>query len=198
MKRNDFSLVCILFLIIAIGNVVYGQTRKVNQRSRSTSNQDVLFLTQEQETEVIQYIKEVHPEQLEGLLDLKETRPMMYRRMLSKGYREMRLMNELKERDPKRYKRVAEERTLDGNSRALARKYRSAEGTEKERLREEIKQILDQIFDMRQVNRVLEIERLEKKINELKNNNLERLKNKDEILKRRLTELLGEDKGKEW
>lgn len=198
MKRNDFSLVCILVIFIAIGNTVYGQTRTTTQRTRAVSNQDILFLTPEQESEVIEYIEEVHPEQLKQLLALKDSRPMVYRRMLSKGYREMRLMKELKQRNPKRYMRVAEERTLDGNSRTLARKFRTAEGTEKERIREEVKKILDQIFDLRQENRVLEIERLEKKLEELKSNNLERLKNKDEILKRRLMALLGEDKGLEW
>ena len=198
MKCKDFSLVCILVIFIAIGNTVYGQTRTTSQRARSVSNQDILFLTPEQESEVIEYIEEVHPEQLEQLLAVKDSRPMAYRRMLSKGYREMRLMKELKQRDPKRYDRVAEERTLDGNSRALARKFRTAEGAGKERIREEVKKILDQIFDLRQANRVLEIERLEKKLEELKSNNLERLKNKDEILKRRLMALLGEDKGLEW
>ena len=196
MKRIYYLLFTIVTILICMETMAFGQDRR---QPRNMSKQEILFLTPEQEAEVMAYVKSAHPEKLDQFMSLKDSKPMVYRRMLTRGYREMRLMTELKERDPERYSRVGEERKLESKSQALVRKMKATEDEEEKlRLRPEIERILNQVFDLRQSNRQMEIERLEKKLSELKENNQKRLASKEEILKRRLTELLGEEKGLEW
>ena len=160
---------------------------------------EVLHLTPEQEEEVLKYIQQAYPDRAERLIRWKDLRPEAYKNALSRAFREMRFMEELKERNPERYARVSEEKLLESQSRELAQKYRqSDDDAEKEQLRKEMEDLLYKLFDYRQANRQDEIDRLEKRLAELKEATQERLENKTEIVERRLRELLGEQKGFEW
>jgi hypothetical protein len=176
-----------------------GQNGLRRQKPLAQPQQDVLYLTPEQEREAIAYIREVYPDRLENLLAIKERRPLLYRRFLSRGYREMRHLEEMKEKDPERYDQRMEEKRLDEDARNLARQYRESDDeSEKARLKDELKVLLDRIFDYRQRNRQFEIEKLERRLAELKETNQQRLDNKDEIVQRRLDQMLGRQREWEW
>lgn len=176
-----------------------GQDGLSRQKTLAQPQQDVLYLTPEQEREAIEYIREVYPDRVENLLAIKERRPLLYRRFLSRGYREMRHLEELKEKDPERYDQRMEEKRLDEDARNLARQYRESDDeSEKARLKDELKVLLDRIFDYRQRNRQFEIEKLERRLAELKETNQQRLDNKDEIVRRRLDQMLGRQREWEW
>lgn len=170
----------------------FAQNRPQLRQNPVVPQQEILFLTEEQESAVLDYMKEVRPDQVEGLLKLKVTRPNQYRRLLSRVFREMRYLEDVKKRDPERYEILSREKRLENDSRELARKYRETDDeAEKERIKKEMLDLLDQIFDLRQANREFEIERLEKRLAEAKENNRKRLENKDQIIEQRLAELLG-------
>ena len=176
-----------------------GQDGLRRQKPLKQPQQDVLYLTPEQEKEAIEYIRKVYPDRLENLLAIKERRPLLYRTFLSRGYREMRHLEELKEKDPERYDQRMQEKSLDEEARELARQYRESDDeSEMARLRDELKALLDKIFDYRQQNRQFEIEKLEKRLAELRETNQKRLDNKNEIVQRRLDQMLARQREWEW
>ena len=191
-----YYVVFLLFIIVSVS--VFAQERRPARRLQERAKPEVLYLTPEQEAEVLEYIREAYPERAKNLELWKDLRPEQYRKGLSRAFREMRFMEALKEKDPDRYGRVAEEKRLERESRQLAQQYRKTEDeAEKTRLKGELQSLLYELFDYRQMNRKDEIERLEKRLAELREANQERLASKEEIVQRRLDALLGE-KGMEW
>ena len=160
--------------------------------------QDVLYLTPEQERETLTYLKEVRPEQGERLLMVRDRRPQQYRIFLSRAYREMRYMSEIRKSDPDRYERLRREKQMESETQDLAARYKSTEDeSEKSRIRAELMELLGSLFDMRQLNREDEIIRLEKRLEELREAQVDRQSHKEEIVLRRLQELI-DDKAWEW
>ncbi len=81
----------------------------------------------------------------------------------------------------------------------LAEKYRNTEDKkEKEKIKEQLRTILSQQFDLKEEEKNARIKRLEEEIIRLKDELVKRKKNKKEIVNRRLKELLGESRYLEW
>lgn len=178
---------------------VGGQQGRRPQRTSRVNEPEMLRLTPEQEEETLAYVEKVQPDRVENLRRLKNRNPDNYWRFLSRAFREMRYLEDLKESDPERFERVSAERAIDRQVRDLARQYKNeTDSAEKSSIEAEIKTLLDQQFEYRQTHRNEEIDRLEKKLAELKANNQERIDNKDEIIKRRLEELLGGNQVFKW
>ncbi len=200
---NGRFLFFILIMIFILWIPLLSQERQpVVQRPQTALPQvqeTPLYLTPEQETEVLEYLEEYSPELVERLSRVKVTLPDTYREQLSRAYRQMSYMENLKETDPEQYERISEERRLELESSQLATQYKNtADEDEKSEIRVELKDLLFELFDYRQMNRIVEIERLEKRLESLKEENQNRLDNKDQIVNNRLLELLGERSGLEW
>lgn len=200
MRRNHITIACVIMTFLFIGiELTFSQEARRTQRVTRQSQPDVLHMTPEQEAEVLKYLKEVRPEQYEELERLKERRPEQYRRLISRAFREIRYMEELKEKDPDRFKVLSQEKQLERETQKLARQYRNSnDDEEKEQLLEELTKLLEKSFDLRQMNREFEIERLEKRLAEAKTANTKRLENKEEIVRLRLSQMLGKRKEFEW
>ncbi len=169
------------------------------QRANRANEPETLLLTPEQEAETIAYVEKVQPDRVEQLKRMKTRNSGNYAKFLSRAFREMRYLEDLKESDPERYEKVSAERNLDRQVRDLARQYkRETDSSEKSRLEGEILTLLQQQFDFRQIHRNEEIDRLEKRLAELKANNQDRVDNKDEIIQRRVEQLLGDNRAFEW
>lgn len=197
-----------LFFLILMTNLIFNlslfsqERQPVVQRPQTTLpqlQQTPLYLSTEQETEVLEYLEEYSPELVERLSRIKVTRPDTYREQLSRAYRQMIYLENLQETDPDQYERISEERRLELESNQLANQYKnSTDESEKNEIRAELEDLLYRLFDYRQMNRIVEIERLEERLADLKEENQNRLDNKDAIVNNRLLELLGERSGLEW
>lgn len=201
MKRLNCYILLIIFvcLFMSIKHVAAQEQRPANRPVPTTPQQDILYLTPEQEADVIEYLKEYYPDNADRLSRLKELRPDTYREQLSRVYRQMRFLENLKETDPEQYERVSEERNLESKSNQLASQYKNTtDENEKEKIKTELEDLLYRLFDYRQINRIAEIERLEERLGQLKQDNQNRLDNKDQIVNNRLNEMLGETSGLEW
>ncbi len=175
------------------------EARQLRRESRQYNRHDTLYLTKEQEEEVIAYLRETRSEQAKRLLELKDRSPERYRSWLSRAFREKRYMDEMKERDPERYQVLVQEKQLESKSRSLASQYRETDNeAEKGQLKSELKTLLDRLFDLRQMNRETEIKNLEKRLDELRENLQQRLDNKPGIVEKRLMEMIGEREKWEW
>lgn len=201
MKRLKpcFSRGILVLLMFVMGpHFILAQKRDERWRDRM-KHQDVLYLTPEQEEEVMAYIRENYADRLDELNELRRKHDVLYRGKISQAYREMRFMKDLKERDEERYKRVADEKRLEKQARLMVETYlKTVDQTQRNELREGIRKLLNKIFDYRQMDRQEEIAKLEAKLSELKEINEQRIANKDEIVENRLNDLLGEKPELEW
>ncbi len=87
---------------------------------------------------------------------------------------------------------------LEVKTEALAAKFEKANKNEKENIKRKLRERLNELFDIKEENRKQEVEELQQELEELKKSLKVRLNNKNEIINRRLQELLHEDKYLEW
>ncbi|MBN2028858.1 hypothetical protein JW824_01305 [bacterium] len=204
-NKNNHFLFIILIMISILWLPLFSQERQsaipAPRAPGSTSEWQpaTLYLNPQQEAEVLKYLEEYSPELAERLSRIKESNSDTYREQLSRAYRQMIYMDNLKETDPEQYERVSEERRLELESNQLATQYKNTtDEDEKRGIKAELEDLLFELFDYRQMNRIVEIERLEERLESLKEENQNRLDNKDQIVNNRLLELLGERSGLEW
>jgi len=92
----------------------------------------------------------------------------------------------MKARDPELYKITMEDRDLDRQSRELAWEFIRSRDV---KIKEQLAQIVDKHFAVRQQLRALEVKRLEEQVKQLHEKIDEREKNRKEIVAKRITEL---------
>ena len=160
---------------------------------------EVLYLTEEEESAALEYVEEKDPDYAKMLRRIRETDRNQFKRKISLVHREHRALRRIKERDPERYKRLLREKELEIKSHKLVEEYNTTgSDSERQKLRKDLVELLNKLFDLRQVNREGEIKQLEKKLEELKEFSKTRIEKKDEIVQRRLAELLREDRELDW
>ena len=193
-------IMVLLGVILCLTISPSGRTQDVSGPSggRNIRVLDLIDLTPEQEKDVLDYIRETHPEQYAEVQAIKENRPRLYKRALTRAFREMRFVQRIREEDPERYEQVLEERCLEQQSRELARKYRDADEADREKIKHELIELLHRLFDYRQLNRQSEILRLENRLAELKENLNQRKLEKEKIIENRLNQLIGAEPGLKW
>ncbi len=101
-----------------------------------------------------------------------------------------------RDRDIQRRDRMIFE--LEIKTQALATEYKSAAKTEQQKIKNELKQKLGELFEKKEEDRKQEVEKLEQELSELKKSLEVRMKNKSEIINRRMEELLDEDQYLDW
>ena len=133
-----------------------------------------------------------------NLETLKAKNPDAYRRRIGQSSRKIRHLKHMKEKDPERFKSQVEMLRQEGKCAKLTKEYRDAQtDEEKAKIRAELKQILDQLFDKKQGENEARVKQLEDQISKLKARNEERVKSKAEIVEKRLEQLTPE-KNLEW
>lgn len=115
-------------------------------------------------------------------------------RILEDLIRRYRHISDLKRRDPETYRMMKKIHVLDFECLRLSRDARHGGGE----LREELKRKLSALFDLREEMRAREIDVLKRRIAELEGKLGDRVELKDQIVERRLRELLGEKDIVEW
>jgi hypothetical protein len=104
--------------------------------------------------------------------------------------------------EPKEKERYENERIIDEmevRSEALGIRYEhSSSESEKQKIASDLKTVLNQLFDMKERSRTLEVEHLEKELKQLKESLKVRKQSKNEIINRRLNELIGKGDYLDW
>lgn len=149
----------------------------------------------EDREKAIAWLKENEPTRLERLGELKQQRPDEHERAMNQVAMEVRDLLAMKQNDPKRYERRMSQRKLDYRANELAEKIvGSKQDTAAER--KELKDVLGQLFDLREEDREQELKRLEEELVRLKETMAKRRASKDKLVERRMEDMLGE--GMEW
>ncbi|MCP5062554.1 MAG: hypothetical protein GY936_08835 [Ignavibacteriae bacterium] len=143
-------------------------------------------------------LKEMKVKLREQLKTIKEHNSSNYFNLLRESkFKNMRFpfMTKGDKEEIERTKRIFE---LEVESEANVAKYKSANTNKKQNLKSELNNTLKKLFDLKEVERKNEVKELEMELKELRKSLSIRLKNKNEIIKRRLHELLEEDEYLDW
>ena len=156
-------------------------------------------LTPKLEKKILKIIAEQEPLEVKHLTKLKRINPEEYREILLHAWKEHQFLKRLKKEDPDKYQQVKQRQELERMSRKLAREYRQSDDEQhKKTIKSELRDIIDELFDLREAEKEEEIFRLEKELNKMKKIVKKRQANKKEILNKHLHKLLGIDEYLDW
>jgi len=99
----------------------------------------------------------------------------------------------VEENDPEMYPLLKEDYELERQSRELALQYRRAPISQRAAIRRQLQEVVTQHFESRQRRRLLELKRLEEELKRLRDAIDRRNEAREEVVGRRVSELLGED-----
>jgi hypothetical protein len=101
--------------------------------------------------------------------------------------------SDLEKNDPEMYKLLREDMALERQTRELAAQYRRAPKESREQIRQQIQQLTEKHFDVRQQRRLLELKRVEEELQRLREAVARREKARQDLVQKRVSELLGAD-----
>lgn len=99
----------------------------------------------------------------------------------------------LEKADPEMFKLLKEDRDLGRQSHELAMQYRRAPSDQREKLKQQIADLVGKHFDVRQQRRALELKRLESELQRLRDLADRRANAKKELVEKRVSELVGRE-----
>ncbi|RJQ62435.1 MAG: hypothetical protein C4517_06475 [Stygiobacter sp.] len=139
--------------------------------------------------EKLEEIKKLNKEKYQQLL-----RSSSYANVFSTGYAQAEGVFGLRGLSEK-YRKGQE---LEIDMELLTLKYKNADKTEQQKLKSDLQVVLNKLFDIRESQKEGEVINLEKRLQELKESLQVRKQKKDEIVQRRIQELLGDSKYLKW
>jgi hypothetical protein len=156
-------------------------------------------LEKEDLEKVEKFLKEYDPVKYKEIMTIKEKDLMLYNRIASDIARDLLFMERIKKENPEVFKSMVEEKALESSCHELAKSLRDEKDAAKiGRIKEELRQKLSRMFDLRQFAREERIKHIEKDIATLKSTQEQRKKNRDRIIDLRLNEMVGGAEGLEW
>lgn len=159
----------------------------------------MMALSPEQRQKFMEFLREYDPRVLQQLKKIQAERPGEFGKRLAGEWRRLAQLMMLREKDPKLFGALIKQRDLSRESRELASSVQAAKTEEeKEALREELAENLNQIYDLQQEMWEEKIAALEKRLNELREMLEKRAQHRGEIIERRIKELTGEEEYLNW
>ena len=152
--------------------------------------------------EAIALLERIKPELAERLAAAREENPRRVAHVIGKRFPRLRFLLHLKDRDPQMYELRVEDLRLTYESRHLAEEYqrllREDEDNAAEDVRDELMELIESHFDVRQAIRERELARLEQRIEDLREQIEARADDRDELIEQRAAKLVGTEDGAEW
>ncbi len=200
MKRNIKVLINII-LIIFFTLEIKAQTKipkppKPPKINFNFDFGDVFKMKPEEEKEIFSKLK---PNLKNQLSVIKKYNKNQYFRLLRES--QYKYMDFPFSSSEEQLKRANNEKIfeLEVTSKAMVVKYQNSKNSSKKtKLKTQLIKTLNKLFDLKEENRRNEVKDLEQELKELRKSLRIRMENKDEIIKRRVQELLGEDDYLEW
>ena len=97
-----------------------------------------------------------------------------------------------------RSEQYKKQKELEINVELLALKYKNANASDQSKIKSDLSNTLSQLFEMREAQKQEEVKQLEERLQDLKESLQMRKQNKEEIVNRRIQELLGNSKYLRW
>lgn len=143
-------------------------------------------------------IEKEYPEIYAHLERSKQENPQSFRRDSARLLKELQRIEQVKREDPELYKVEANELRMNLRVHELTQKIRNSRGEEREGMKKELRGVLNEMFDVREGRKALEMQRLERRMKELQQEIQTRRENKDIIVEQHMQRLIGESSAWEW
>ena len=104
----------------------------------------------------------------------------------------------LQKGDPQMYKLLRDDYELERQTRELALQFRRASAERRAEIKEQLDELVNKHFEVRQQRRRLELKRLEEELKRLRDAIESRDEARDELVRQRVAEVLGEEAGIEF
>ena len=144
------------------------------------------------EKQALEFVKQINEKYVQDLEDLKKEVPPIYQDKIRNLFREKQELERIKIQDTDHYTRRIKMIELEFESHSLARKARK-NPDDKKKISEDIRKVLEQLFDMREAVKRDQLEMMNKEIQKIQKDLELRKKNRQAIIERYMKELLGED-----
>jgi len=145
------------------------------------------------EEQVLGVIKKHDPVFAKKVADLKETAPAKYKMVLQMSGKLFAMAR--MQQDETIEKDAVRALALEFESKELSLKYNKASDSEKKSIRERLKVVLAELFDLKSKGQEMRVKHMEDEIGRLKKNLEKRKANKAKIVEQRLEQLTGEGYG---
>lgn len=140
--------------------------------------------------ETIEWLETNTPEIMADLEKIKKLDQQTYEEILLIGTEEVPYAELIKDDDPIAFKRYLATARMDVHSELLALQYiQSKDKSEKKKLKKELHNLTEQIFDARMGEHAQMVKEIEAELQELKHMGKVRVKNRDKIIKRHMDDL---------
>jgi len=195
------SLIISTFLLFVFSAALHAQDEialpRTDQIMTGTLAEDFFHQELDEKTEK-QYLEALDNYLKAELLSVKELDERGYKRMLRDAYFRNFNYPFYSQRDREFRENDKKTMELEILTQTKSIKYRAASGSEKEQLKKELEQTLDQLFEMKENVKRIQIKEIEQELKEMKLSLQKRQENKNEIIRRRLQDLLGEADYLDW
>jgi len=188
------TIIMVVFGLTLVTNAVLGQTDDYVPKAPK------YFVGGVGEKEEQEVLKNLPPELKAELLKVKELNPEQYKALLSEI-----LYNRydvyagfLASYEKEQFETQKQIQQLELFTESLGFRYEYANDGDKQKISSDLKSRLNQLFDMKEKARTLEVGLLEKELAQLKESLKVRKKNKSEIINRRMNELIGKGDYLDW
>ena len=156
-------------------------------------------LSDEEYEALLKFYQQIDPDIRTKMGKLKVDEPYMHQHMLEHLYQEQIYLSRLEKEVPERYKEAIEMRRISAGTEKMAELYKQTDdNSEKKKIEADLRHMLGQLFDLREKEKVQEIERIRNRLGKLEQEMQERRKNREIIINNRLNELTGKRVYYEW
>ena len=188
-----------ILLTFASANIIYPQDDPKLQKEKFPPEYwKSQQLTGENEEKILNALQ---PKVKEDLLKVKSIDKDKYYELLSESpnlYFESGWEFFLDPLEKKMFDKQQKIEQVEMHTEALGFLYQNSKSNEQQKIKTQLKNELEQLFDLKEEQRRLDVEMLEFQLQELKTSLDARKKNKNEIINRRLNELIGMDEYLDW
>ncbi|MEW6555919.1 MAG: hypothetical protein AB1349_01020 [Elusimicrobiota bacterium] len=152
-----------------------------------------------EEQQILEATKMEDPQLYSDLIKLQKKQPRVYRRLVSDELKKRKFLDELKKTKPEIYEKIVRINSLEKKTRDLVQLYKAADSNErKAELKLDLKNVLTELFELKQDRYRIELQSLENQIKEINTKLEKRTQNKEKIINRRLEELLISEEELDW
>lgn len=204
MKKNIFYLSALVFLLSALKLNAQTSDRYKENYSQFKEVEDVYLShvqSEEKGKQDEKILKNLSPELKAKLEEIKKINADKYyhflRTLFPYGYMGTNYIS--REGYPlSSTENLKKEVELEVEAELLALKIKNSDGSIQQKLKNDLTGVLNQLFDIKENRKETEIKQLERRLQELKESLQTRKQNKNEIVQRRIQEILGNSRYYRW
>ena len=190
LKKKISSILIATFMVL-LSSTVFAQKQPLPPPPLPTAPAFPKLFDKNTEHQYLQSLNNIMRMQLKKI---KKFDRRAYERLLQKTYFNTMDIPFFNKFDKKRMRRRKEISSLEIGTTSLALTYKNDASADKSKIKKELTEKLNELFTLKEKNKQKDFERLEKKLKDLKHSLTVRNQHKDEIIERRLNELIGDEK----